>query len=270
MGGLLLAFKEFKFNKTLLQSPWVGFQYFETFFSNYQFPLLVRNTLVIGLIKIVLEFPFPIILALMLNEVKHQKFKKLSQTISYLPHFISWVVAVAIVQRVLAPDIGLLNQFKEFLGLSGETFYLMEENYFYRILFSIDLWKGIGWGSIIYLAAISDIDPQLYEAARIDGAHKGQEIWHITLPGIRTTAGILFIMGLGGLISTGFEQLMLLRTPGNMSLADTLDVYVIKTGLTGGQYGYATAVGLIQGIVGLILVVSANKLSKKYSEVSVW
>ncbi len=270
MGGLLLAFKEFKFNKTLLQSPWVGFQYFETFFSNYQFPLLVRNTLVIGLIKIVLEFPFPIILALMLNEVKHQKFKKLSQTISYLPHFISWVVAVAIVQRVLAPDIGLLNQFKEFLGLSGETFYLMEENYFYRILFSIDLWKGIGWGSIIYLAAISGIDPQLYEAARIDGAHKGQEIWHITLPGIRTTAGILFIMGLGGLISTGFEQLMLLRTPGNMSLADTLDVYVIKTGLTGGQYGYATAVGLIQGIVGLILVVSANKLSKKYSEVSVW
>ncbi|GMQ59015.1 ABC transporter permease subunit [Vallitalea sediminicola] len=270
MGGLLLAFKEFKFNKSLLESPWVGFQYFEAFFSNYQFPQLLRNTIVIGLIKIVLEFPFPIILALMLNEVKSKRFKRISQTISYLPHFISWVVAIAIVQRVLAPDIGLMNQFKTLFGGDGSTFYLMEGKYFYSILFSSDIWKSIGWGSIIYLAAISGIDPQLYEAARIDGATKAKEIWHITLPGIRTTAGILFIMGLGGLISTGFEQLMLLRTPGNMSLADTLDVYVIKTGLTNGQYGYATAVGLIQGIVGLILVITANKLSKKYSEVSVW
>lgn len=270
MGGLLLAFKEFKFNMSLIESPWVGFQYFETFFSNYQFPLLLRNTIVVGLIKILFEFPFPIILALMLNEVKNQKFKKITQTISYLPHFISWVVTIAIVQRVLAPDTGLLNQFQGLFGGDSTTFYLMEEQYFYSILFSSDIWKGIGWGSIIYLAAISGIDPQLYEAARIDGAHKGQEIWHITLPGIRTTAGILFIMGLGGLISSGFEQLMLLRTPGNMSLADTLDVYVINMGLTNGQYGYATAVGLIQGIVGLILVVTANKLSKKYSEVSVW
>lgn len=270
MGGLVLAFKEYKFNMGILRSPWVGMQYFNEFFRNYQAPELIRNTVILGFIKVVLEFPAPVILALMLNEVKNEKFKKVTQTVSYLPHFISWVVVVAIVQRVLAPDTGLLNSFIKLLGGDGSTFFMMEPKYFYQIVFFSDIWKTIGWGSIIYLAAMSGIDPELYEAARLDGAHKGQEIFYITIPGIKTTIGILFILGLGGLISSGFEQVFLLRTPGNMALADTLDVYVINTGLSGGQYGYATAVGLIQGIVGLILVTLGNKASRKYTEVSVW
>lgn len=270
MSGLLMAFKEFKFNTSIFKSPWVGLRYFEAFFANYQAGQLIKNTFIIGFIKIVLAFPFPIIFALMLNEVRNMKFKKVTQTISYLPHFISWVVVVAVVQRVLAPDTGLINQLKAALGGDGSTFYLMEEQYFYSIMFLSSIWKSVGWNSIIYLAAISGIDPQLYEAARIDGAHKGQEIIHVTLPGIRTTIGILFILGLGGLISSGYEQILLLRTPGNMAVADMLDTYVIRIGLMDGQYGYATAVGLIQGIVGLILVVTANKVSRRYTEVSVW
>lgn len=270
MVGLLQAFKEFRFDMNVFQSPWVGLKYFEKFFSSYRAPLLLRNTIVIGLIKTILEFPFAIILALMINEVRNLRFKKSIQTISYLPYFISTVVAVALLDRFLAPDIGILNQFKSWLGLSGETFYMMEGKYFYGILFGLDIWKGIGWGSIIYLAAIAGIDQQLYEAARIDGATKWREIWHITLPGIKFTAGIQFILGLGGLVSTGYEQLLLLRNPGNMNLADTLDVFVIEQGLSQGNYAYATAVGLAQGIVGLILVVLANKLVKKYTEVSVW
>lgn len=270
MSGLLMAFQEFKFNKNIFNSPWVGLRYFENFFTSYDAAQLIINTVLIGLCKIILAFPFPIIFALMLNEVKNQKYKKISQTISYLPHFISWVVVVAIVQLLLAPDTGMLNQAKIALGGDGSTFYMMESAYFYPIMFISYIWKTIGWESIIYLAAISGLDPQLYEAAEMDGANKWTQIWNVTLPGIKPTMGILFILGLGSLVSTGYDQIYLLRTPGNMTLADTLDTYVIRVGLTGGQYGYATAVGLIQGIVGLLLVTFANKLGKKYSEVSVW
>ncbi|MEG6613250.1 ABC transporter permease subunit [Pseudoclostridium thermosuccinogenes] len=270
MVGLVLAFKEYKFNMGILGSPWVGLRYFKNFFLSYDAYRLVINTVVIGTIKTIFEFPFPIILALMLNEVRNERFKKLTQTISYLPNFISWVIIVTMLQRILAPDTGLLNQFKALLGGDPGTFYMMEEKYFYPIIFLSDLWKNMGWSSIIYLAAISGIDPTLYEAAKIDGANKWREIWNVTLPGIRTTIGVLFIMGVGGIISSGYDQIYLLRTPGNMSLADTLDVYVVRVGLSGGQYGYGTAIGMIQGIVGLILVIICNKLSRKYTEVSIW
>lgn len=270
MGGLILAFKDYKFNMGILGSPWAGFKYFETFFTNYQALELIRNTVVVGMIKVVLEFPFPIILAVMLNELKNERFKRFTQTVSYLPNFLSWVILVTMMQRILAPNTGLLNQLIGLLGGDSSTFYMMEESAFYPIIFTSDLWKNIGWNSIIFLAAITGIDPTLYEAARIDGARKWREIWHITLPSIRPTIGILFIIGLGSLLSSGFDQIYLLRTPGNMSLADTLDVYIIRIGLTGGQYGYATAVGLIQGVVSLILVLAANKASSKLTEVSIW
>lgn len=270
MVGMLQAFKEFRFDKNLFQSDWVGFEYFIKFFTSYRAPQLIWNTIIIGLIKVVLEFPFPIILALMINEVRQPALKKNMQTISYLPHFISGVVAVAIFQRILAPDTGILNEVLGLFGLPTDTFFFMEENAFYGILLSYDVWKGIGWGSIIYLAAVSGIDPQLYEAARMDGAKKLREIWHITLPGIKPTIGIQFILGLGGIVSSGYEQLLLLRTPGNMKLVDTLDVFVIQQGLQDGNYGYATAIGLVQGVVGLVLVICANKASKKLTEVSVW
>lgn len=270
MGGVILAFKDYSFRKGIWGSPWVGFRYFQMFFTSYDFPRLLRNTLIVGLIKCILEFPFAIILALLLNEFKNEKFKKISQTITYLPHFLSTVIIVTMLQRILAPNIGVLNQFIGKLGGDPGTFFLMEPKYFFQLLFSMDLWRNIGWDSIIYLAAISGVDSALYEAASMDGCTRLKKIWHITLPGIRGTIGLLFIMGVGGLLSKGFEQIYLLRTPGNMSVADTLDTFVLQMGLLNGQFGYATAVGLIQGIVGLILVIVCNRLSKRFTGVSLW
>ena len=270
MAGSVLAFKDYSFKKGIWGSPWVGLQYFKTFFTSYDAPRLILNTLKIGVIKCILEFPFAIILALLLNELRNMKFKKVSQTITYLPHFLSSVIIVTMLQRILAPNTGVLNQAIVALGGDGSKFFLMEADYFYKILFSMDLWRNIGWDSIIYLAAIRGVDLALYEAAEMDGCGKLKKMWHITLPSIRGTIGLLFIMGIGGLLSSGVEQIWLLRTPGNMSLADTLDVYVVRVGLQGGQFGYATAIGLIQGIVGLILVVVCNKICKKLTEVGLW
>ncbi len=270
MGGVVLAFKDYSFKKGIWGSPWIGLQYFRTFFTSYDCGRLIRNTLAVGAIKCILEFPFPIILALLLNEVRNMKFKKISQTITYLPHFLSSVIIVTMLQRLLAPNIGILNQIIANMGGDGSTFYLMDAKYFYRILFGMDLWRGLGWDSIIYLAAISSVDMELYEAAEMDGCGKLKKMWHITLPSIRGTIGLLFIMGVGGILSSGVDQIYLLRTPGNMSLADTLDIYVLRIGLLNGQYGYATAIGLIQGLVGLFMVLVCNKISRKATEVSLW
>ena len=270
MMGILMAFKNYSFRKGLFGSPWVGFTYFSTFFSSYDAPRLLKNTLTIGFIKTILEFPFAIILALMLNELRSDRFKRVSQTISYLPHFMSSVIIITILQRILAPNVGVINQLKAAMGGDGSTFYLMESKYFLPILFLLDIWKNIGWDSIIYLAAIAGVDPSLYEAAGMDGCGKLRSIWHITLPGIRGTIGVLFILGVGGLLSSGFEQIYLLRTPGNMEVADTLDTYVVRVGMLNGQFGYATAIGLIQGIVGLVLVILTNRVSKRLTEVGIW
>ncbi|WFR58762.1 ABC transporter permease subunit [Anaerocolumna sp. AGMB13025] len=270
MSGVVLAFKDYSFKKGIWGSPWVGFRYFKTFFTSYDCLRLIRNTLTVGFIKCILEFPFAIVLALMLNEVKSIKFKKVSQTITYLPHFLSSVIIITMIQRILAPNTGVINQIIGNLGGDPGTFFLMDAKYFFKILFSMDLWRNIGWDSIIYLAAISGVDVSLYEAAEMDGATKLKKMWHITLPSIRGTIGLLFIMGVGGLLASGFDQIYLLRTPGNMSVADTLDTFVVRIGLQGGQFGYATAIGLIQGIVGLILVIVCNKISKKVTEVGLW
>lgn len=270
MTWLVLAFKEFRFNASLWEFEWIGLEYFRTFFRHYRFAELIRNTFFIGLLKVIVAFPFPIVFALMLNEIRHTRFKKSVQTISYLPHFISWVVVTTILQRLLAPDTGAFNAVGRFFGMSGDVYFLGEERYFYIIMFISYLWKTTGWSSIIYLAAISNIDPQLYDAAKIDGANHWQEIWRITLPSIKGTAGILFILGLGGILTTGFEQIYLLRTPATKGVADILDTYVIQQGLQEGRFGYATAVGLIQGLVGLILVLISNKLARKYMDVSIW
>ena len=270
MAGSVLAFKDYSFKKGIWGSPWVGLEYFKTFFASYDAPRLIKNTLTIGVIKCVLEFPFAIILALLLNEIRNLKFKKVTQTITYLPHFLSSVIIVTMLQRILAPNTGILNQAISAMGGDGSTFFLMEENYFYQILFSMDLWRNIGWDSIMYLAAISSVDIALYEAADMDGCGKLKKMWHITLPSIRGTIGLLFIMGIGGILSSGVDQVWLLRTPGNMTVADTLDVYVVRMGIQGGQFGYATAIGLVQGLVGLVLVLVCNKICKKMTEVSLW
>lgn len=272
MAGLIMAFKEFKFNAGMFGGPWVGLRYFELFFSYPEANHLIINTFIVGLIKIVLYFPFPIIFAIMLAEIRSRRFKSITQTISYLPYFLSWVVVAAFTNKVLAPDEGIFNQLMAALGGDGSTFYLMEGKYFYLIMFLTHLWKNIGWGSIIYLAAIAGIDPTLYEAAEIDGAGRMRRIWHITLAGIRPAIGILFILDIGSLLTTGYEQNFLLRTAGNSAYSDILDTYVLRVGMMQGQYGYAAAVGMLQGFVGLILVVVTNTLVKKYSqnEASLW
>lgn len=270
IAGNVLAFKDYSFRKGIWRSDWVGLQYFRMFFQSYDCWRLIRNTFQIGFIKCILEFPFAIILALLLNEIHAPRFKKVTQTITYLPHFLSSVIIVTMIQRILAPNTGVLNQVIAALGGDGSTFFLMKSEYFHGILFSMDLWRNIGWDSIIYLAAISSVDQELYEAAGMDGCNRLGQIWHVTLPGIRGTIGLLFIMGVGGLLSSGFDQMWLLRTPGNMAVADTLDVYVVRIGLQQGQFGYASAIGLIQGVVGLILVVTANTISNKVMEVGLW
>lgn len=272
IAGNVLAFKDYSFNRGIWGSKWAKpwYLYFQIFFNSYDAKRLILNTFRIGFIKCILEFPFAIILALLLNEIRAPRFKRITQTITYLPHFLSSVIIVTMIQRILAPNIGVLNQIIAALGGDGSTFFLMKANAFHKILFGMDLWRNIGWDSIIYLAAISGVDQELYEAAGIDGCNRLGQIWHVTLPGIRGTIGLLFIMGVGGLLSSGFDQMWLLRTPGNMSVADTLDVYVVRIGLQQGQFGYAAAIGLIQGLVGLILVVTANTISRKVMEVGLW
>ena len=270
--GNVLAFKNYSFKLGIWGSPWVEpwTKYFDKFFKSYDCWRLIKNTFRIGFLKCVLEFPFPVVLALLLNEIHSMKFKKITQTISYMPHFMSSVIIVTMIQRILAPDTGLLNQVISALGGDGSIFYMMKSEYFDQILFTMDLWQCIGWDSIIYLAAIASVDAELYEAAEVDGCNRLKRIWHVTLPGIRNTIGLLFIMSVGGLLSSGFSQMWLLRTAGNSSVADTLDVYVVKIGLQKAQFGYASAIGLVQGLVGLILVVAANTISKKVSEVGLW
>ncbi len=273
MSGIVVAFKDYSFAKGIFKSPWeesYGLQNFIDFFNYFEFGSIVKNTFVTGFVKSIIAFPFPILFALLVNEIFNSKFKKVVQTVSYMPYFLSWAVVSLMVFRVLSPDDGLLNQIKALFGGEPGTFYMMEEKYFYIILLLSLIWKSIGWNSIIYLAAISGINPELYEAARIDGAGKLRQTWHVTLAGIKPTMGILFIMSIGSIVTAGFEQNYLLRTPGNMRVADIIDVYVVIQGFQQGKYAYATAIGLLQGIIGLIMVVTANRLSKKYLEVSIW
>ncbi|GGH77201.1 putative aldouronate transport system permease protein [Pullulanibacillus pueri] len=269
MYGITIAFKDFNFVQGILGSPWAGLKYFHQFFNYYQSKEIIRNTIVISLMKLLIGFPMPIILALLLNEIRISKFKKTVQTISYLPHFISWVVVVTLLQRLLTPYGGPVNELIAAMGLDRIQF-LGNINYFYQLIISSDIWKGVGWGAIIYLAAISGVDTQLYEAAKMDGANRFRQMWHVTLPSIRGVMVILFILACGGIMSAGYEQLLLMNTPATTSIGNVLDVYVIKAGLEQGRFSYATAVGLFQGIIGLILIIAANQISKKVNETSLW
>lgn len=270
MTGIVLAFREFTFTSGMYGTGWVGLEYFIDFFTHRETPMFIQNTLIVSAIKLFVYLPFPIILALMLNEVKQPKLRSSYQSISYLPYFISWVVVIGIMNRLFAPDTGLINIVLETLGANdGSTFWAMEEGFFYPAIFGSYLWKNIGWDSIIYFAAIVGISPALYEAAAIDGAQRTRQIWHITLPGIRTTIVILFILSLGSILTAGFDQVYLMQNPGNYMVSETIDTYIVKTGLEQAQYGPATAVGLVQGLAGLILTVIVNKVSGKFDS-AVW
>lgn len=271
MTGIIQAFRDFSFTSGMYGKGWVGLEYFKDFFSDPETPQLIRNTLLVSSLKLFLYLPFPIILALFFNEVQKPKLRSVYQSISYLPYFISWVVVIGIMNKLFAPNTGLINVFLESIGVTdGSTFWAMKEGFFYPAVFWTYLWKNIGWDSIIYFAAIMGISPSLYEAAAIDGAGRLRQVRHVTLPGISGTIMILFILSLGGILTAGFDQVYLMQNPGNYVVSEMIDTYIVKTGLERAQYGPATAVGLVQGVIGLILTVIVNKIAEKYSENSLW
>lgn len=262
MWGLLIAFQDYNPFAGMMNSEWVGFQYFIELFSYERFYILLRNTLAINLMSLVLYFPVPILMALMLNEVRSDIFKRINQSIFYLPHFLSWVVVAGLTFFMLSVDVGAVNKFLNSIGQNRIPF-LSESNYFWLLVTFQSIWKDAGWGTIIFLAAIAGVNPSLYESAVVDGASRLKQIWHITLPAIRHVAVILIILRLGNMMDVGFEQLLLMMNPLVMNVADVFDTYAYMQGILRGEISIGVAVGMFKGIVGFILVLGANYISKR-------
>jgi len=272
MFGIIIAFKDitpFSGLDGILHQPFVGLFHFERWVKSYYFTNVMGNTLVISGMKLLFGFPTPIILALLINEVRVTWFKRTVQTISYMPHFLSMVVVSGMVMNLLSSQGGLVNQIVVGLGGSSHA-YLTDPKYFRAILVGSHVWQHVGWGTILYLAAMSGIDPQLYEAAMIDGANKFQQIRHITLPGITFVIIILLIFAIGGLLNAGFEQILLLYSPSVYSVADIIDTYVYRSGLLSMQYSFATAVGVFKSIVAMILLLGANWVARRLGQTGIW
>lgn len=270
MYGIIMAFQDYSIVDGISGSPFIGFDNFIKFFESHYFWRLIKNTLALSIQNILWGFPAPLILALLLNEVKHKKFKKAVQTITYLPHFISLVVVCGMLNQFLARD-GFLTSFLANLGLVEQTNLLAIKEYFRTIYVASGIWQEIGWGTIIYLAALSGVDEQLYEAAAIDGANRLRRLIHITLPSIAPTIIMLFILRVGQVMSVGFEKVILLYNPQTYETADVLSTYIYRYGLGGSfDYGYTTAIGLFSSVINFALVIAANQISKKVSETSLW
>src|SRR5690606_29054661 len=253
MWGLMIAFKEYNPYAGFWGSQWVGFEHFKELFESRNFYIMLRNTLAINIFGLVFMFPLPILLALMLNEVRHEAFKRINQSIVYLPHFLSWVVVVSMTFFLLSTDVGIVNKLISEFG--GETVtFLSEPKYFWALLTAQNMWKEAGWGTIIFLAAMAGVDPQRYEAAVVDGASRWRQIWHITLPAIRPTIIILLILRLGQMADVGFEQVILMTNPLVTSVSEVFDTYVYSVGILQGKISIGITVGMFKGVVGLILV----------------
>ena len=262
MWGLLLAFKEYNPFGGMMAGKWVGFKYFIELFNDSKFYLMFRNTLVINLFSLVFFFPFPIILSIMLNEVRHNRFKSLGQTIVYLPHFLSWVVIASMTYIILSTDTGIINKLIIQAGTEPVSF-LTNAKLFWIIITAQTMWKDAGWGTILFLAAISGIDPQRYEAAVIDGASRMEQIWYITLPGILPTIIVLLILRLGHVADVSLEQILLMQNPLVLSVSEVFDTYAFSQGIQRGQISVGVAVGMFKSVINLILVFGSNYLIKK-------
>lgn len=269
MYGIVIAFKDFNIVKGIWQSPWVGLDNLRYLFKSRDFYIILRNSILISLYRLFWGFPVPVILALLLNEVRHIRYKRTIQTILYLPHFISWVVIVGIVYNFLSPSTGIINHIIKMFGKEPIAF-LQRQEYFRSILVITDIWKEAGWGTIIYLAAITSIDENLYEAAIIDGATRLQRVRYITIPGIMSTIVVLLILRSGSILRNGFEQIFLMYSPLVYDVADVFETYTYRVGLQEGRFSYATAVGMFQSIVGLILIWVTNAFARKYGEGGLW
>lgn len=269
MYGIQIAFKNFSPGKGIVGSPWAGLRHFERFFNSYQFMRVLRNTLGISIFQLVAGFPIPIILALLLNQVRSKGFKKIVQTVTYIPHFISVVVLAGMLGIFLSPVGGMVNNILATFGIDP-IYFLGKPEYFKSIFVFSGIWQNAGWGSIIYLAALAGISPELYEAARVDGASKLQIIRHIDIPSITPTIIILLIMNLGRVMNVGFQKAFLLQTPLNLDSSEIIATYMYKIGLLQMNFSYSTAISLFNTVINVILLVTANQLSKRFSESSLW
>lgn len=279
MFGILMAFKDYRITMGIagiFTSKWVGFKQFEAFFSDINFWMLIRNTVALSVLKLFFSFPLPIVFALMLNEVRSKKFKRFTQTISYLPHFVSWVIVSGLALGFLSNDSGVVNLLLKKIGLIHQSIpFLTSANMFWPVAVMLDIWKDMGWWTIIFLAAITGIDPSLYESADIDGASRLRKMWSITLPSIRSTVSVVLILAMGnlfggGLSGSNFDQSYLLGNAMNYDHSQIIQTYVLQIGLSNGRYAYATAVGLIQSIISLILIFGSNAVSKRLSKTSLF
>lgn len=261
MFGNLMAFKEYSIMKGVFGSPWAGFKYFEQFLFNDYFWKVVKNTLILNIYSLIFYFPAPILFAVLLNELISSRFRRAIQTISYIPHFLSTVVVAGMLVNFLSVS-GMINQVIEFFGGSATTF-LSQASWFRTIFIGSEIWQGLGWSSIIYMAALTGIDPGLYEAATIDGANRWHKIRHITLPGIATVVTIMLLLNVGHMLSVGFEKILLLYSGPTYETADVIQTFVYRRGLIDADFSFAAAVGIFQSVISLVLIVGANQLSKK-------
>lgn len=270
MFGNILAFRRYRPAMGPYGTDWVGFRYFQKFMSDASFWSAFRNTLVLSLLNLAINFPIPVIFAIMLNEVRALRFKRLVQTISYMPRFISTVVVIAILSELLSPSSGIINRYLQNTFGIAPTYFMNDPQYFRFLYVMTDTWQFTGWTAIIYLAAITGISSDLFEAARIDGANRLQQILYVTIPSILPTIMVMFILNVGRLLSLGFEKVLLMYTPSNSGVSDIIDTLVYRTGLANQNYSYATAIGLFSGIIGVILVSGSNYLSRKTTGESIY
>jgi putative aldouronate transport system permease protein len=269
MYGIIIAFKDYSISKGILGSEWVGFKWFLEFFRSYFFGRLIKNTLTLSIYGIIFAFPAPIIFALLLNELRNGIFKRVVQTVSYLPHFISLIVVVGMMVNFLHPVDGIVNVFLKNLGRQPINF-LADPNWFRPLYIGSGIWQEFGFGSIIYLAALASIDSEIYEAAKIDGANRWKQIRYVTIPGIMPTIMILLILRLGHIMSVGFEKIILMYNPSTYEVADVISTYVYRRGIINSQFSFAASVGLFNAVINLILLLTVNKISKRVSEISLW
>ncbi|MGO4182913.1 ABC transporter permease [Paenibacillus sp. TAF43_2] len=269
MAGEIIAFKNYRLSDGIWGSSWVGFQQFEKLFASREFYIVLKNTLLLNLYSLLFAFPAPILLAIMLNEVRAEWYKRTLQNLLYIPHFISWIVLGSIIIALLSPSTGIVNYLLQAFGI--EPIYFMADKLWWPVTFIVSgIWKEAGFGTILYLAAMASIDPTLYEAAKIDGANKIRQIWHVTLPGIRSTIAILLILQVGKMMDVGFEQVYALRNPAVTSVAEVISTFVYTRGIVNLQYSYTTALGLFQSLIALILIVSVNRIIKALGERGLW
>lgn len=269
MYGVQIAFKDFIGTKGIWGSPWVGWKHFDRFFDSFFFERLLFNTIGISLYELAVGFPIPILLALLINEVRSNLFKRFVQTVTYAPHFLSTVVLVGMIFIFLSPTSGFVNKLIVLFG--GQPIYFMTEPQWFKSIYVFSgVWQQMGWSSIIYLAALTGIDPHLHEAARVDGASRIRRIWHINLPGIRPTIMILLILNVGSIMSVGFEKVFLMQNSLNLEASDVFSTYVYRSGILGSQYSFSAAVGLFSSIVNFILLLTVNRIVRRLNQASLW